>query len=590
MRQFRFAMSLLLLLAQMDVLAINLNETYDFASDGMRFKITDYQERVVELVSLTSASPATDYLNIPNTVQYESLTFTVNSLGVRCCSSSTLKSVNIPSTITTIKEGAFEKCTSLASVSFQEGVTDIGEGVFQGCKSLASITLPKTVRSLGSRCFSASALLSFACPDSLRGIDGWCFSDCKSLTNVIFNDSLKYISGMAFYDCPLSELNLPQKLQSIGTNAFENGRFKTVTIPERVAVICGFQNCTELEEMILPDSVVEITNLAGCTKLRELDIRHCSFLRRIPSYSFSHCGLKKLEFPDTVYCWTCNTTKMGVPIPGTERKVESSITLEWRSFVELDLDTLVLSHAVSSISRAFEESTIKHVFVKQEKPMSVSEESTFNGKTYLSGVLHVPTGTRDAYANASVWQNFVNIIDDIVLDSPVAAFTLTYIVDDKVYRSYRMEAGEAITPEPLPVKEGYDFSGWSEIPATMPEHDVVVRGYFTKHPTEQCSTPTIVFVQNKITLECDTPGAEFQSVITTEEVFTGSELDLSNRDFKYTLTVYATAPGYLRSEPAKFSVVINSNDVNKDGIVDVADIAKVIDAMRSQNQGQMVVE
>ena len=31
----------------------------------------------------------------------------------------------------------------------------------------------------------------------------------------------------------------------------------------------------------------------------------------------------------------------------------------------------------------------------------------------------------------------------------------------------------------VPVKEGYTFSGWSEVPATMPAEDIVVEGSFT---------------------------------------------------------------------------------------------------------------
>ena len=43
-----------------------------------------------------------------------------------------------------------------------------------------------------------------------------------------------------------------------------------------------------------------------------------------------------------------------------------------------------------------------------------------------------------------------------------------------------MNEGDAITPETEPTKEGYTFSGWSEIPATMPAHDVTVTGTFTQ--------------------------------------------------------------------------------------------------------------
>ena len=65
----------------------------------------------------------------------------------------------------------------------------------------------------------------------------------------------------------------------------------------------------------------------------------------------------------------------------------------------------------------------------------------------------------------------------IVTERPV--FVLKYMVDGILYKSYSIKEGDKITPEPLPTKEGYTFSGWSEIPATMPAHDVTVTGTFT---------------------------------------------------------------------------------------------------------------
>jgi hypothetical protein len=60
------------------------------------------------------------------------------------------------------------------------------------------------------------------------------------------------------------------------------------------------------------------------------------------------------------------------------------------------------------------------------------------------------------------------------------SFTLLYQVDGEDYKSYEIEFGATITPEPVPAeKEGYTFSGWSDIPETMPAHDVVVTGSFS---------------------------------------------------------------------------------------------------------------
>ena len=85
--------------------------------------------------------------------------------------------------------------------------------------------------------------------------------------------------------------------------------------------------------------------------------------------------------------------------------------------------------------------------------------------------LIVPDGCVEVYSTAQGWKNFSNISEE--------RYKLTYLVDGEEYRTYLLVAGAAITPEPAPEKEGYTFSGWSEIPETMPAHDVTVTGTFT---------------------------------------------------------------------------------------------------------------
>lgn len=58
-------------------------------------------------------------------------------------------------------------------------------------------------------------------------------------------------------------------------------------------------------------------------------------------------------------------------------------------------------------------------------------------------------------------------------------YTLTYKVDGKIYSESVLDYASAITPLEEPSKEGYTFSSWSEIPETMPAHDVLVEGTFS---------------------------------------------------------------------------------------------------------------
>jgi len=75
----------------------------------------------------------------------------------------------------------------------------------------------------------------------------------------------------------------------------------------------------------------------------------------------------------------------------------------------------------------------------------------------------------------------------IVVDSDITlaaefmvnTYTLTYTVDNEIYKEFDVDYGSSIVPEAFPEKEGHTFSGWEGLPKTMPSHDVTVTGSFT---------------------------------------------------------------------------------------------------------------
>lgn len=62
----------------------------------------------------------------------------------------------------------------------------------------------------------------------------------------------------------------------------------------------------------------------------------------------------------------------------------------------------------------------------------------------------------------------------------INSYTLTYLLDGETYKTETLEYGTTITAIADPVEEGYTFSGWSEIPSTMPAKDVIVTGTMIK--------------------------------------------------------------------------------------------------------------
>ena len=101
--------------------------------------------------------------------------------------------------------------------------------------------------------------------------------------------------------------------------------------------------------------------------------------------------------------------------------------------------------------------------------------------------LEVPQGSAAAYQAAAQWKEFFFTQEE---NASSIFYKLTYMVDGETYKTYSLHYGDAIEAEPEPVKEGYAFSGWSEVPQTMPARDVVVRGSFTLIPVEDVSGDT----------------------------------------------------------------------------------------------------
>ena len=107
-------------------------------------------------------------------------------------------------------------------------------------------------------------------------------------------------------------------------------------------------------------------------------------------------------------------------------------------------------------------------------PFEISSE-TFPSAIYTSATLKVPDGKKSVYSLTKGWYLFKNIQEPLK-----PTYSLKYVVDNVVYKTYQLAKGSKITPEAEPTKTGYTFSGWSDIPTIMPAEDVTITGHFFK--------------------------------------------------------------------------------------------------------------
>ncbi len=108
----------------------------------------------------------------------------------------------IPSSVTSIGDGAFYFCESLESIQIPSSVTSIGNEAFSNCESLESIQIPSSVTSIGNGAFSSCyALESIQIPSSVTSIGDKAFSWCKSLKSIQIPSSVTSIGDEAFSWC-----------------------------------------------------------------------------------------------------------------------------------------------------------------------------------------------------------------------------------------------------------------------------------------------------------------------------------------------------------------------------------------------------
>lgn len=160
------------------------------------------------------------------TVKANSLIFDIYSGEIVGCDRSVTE-INIPAEIRgvkviSIRNSAFENCSSLTAVTFPGSVTSIGDSAFAGCTSLSSVTLPDGVTSIGNSVFShCSALKNVTLPGRLTSIGDSAFRGCGSLGDIRIPGGVRTIGSSAFAGCAsLSSVTLPDRITAIHENAF----------------------------------------------------------------------------------------------------------------------------------------------------------------------------------------------------------------------------------------------------------------------------------------------------------------------------------------------------------------------------------
>ncbi|MDE6668292.1 MAG: InlB B-repeat-containing protein, partial [Muribaculaceae bacterium] len=131
-------------------------------------------------------------------------------------------------------------------------------------------------------------------------------------------------------------------------------------------------------------------------------------------------------------------------------------------------------------------------------------------------VINAPAAPEKEGYTFTGWQDMPETMParDIVMNGKYVdsdgKYNAVFMIDGETVATVLAEGGKAIELPATPEKEGYTFAGWQNVPETMPNHDVVINGSFTINSYD------ILFVVNGETIK--TMSVEYGAVITAPEM------------------------------------------------------------------------
>lgn len=169
----------------------------------------------------------------------DSILYSDNTMTTLVKAHHSIHTVNIPSSVNTIANAAFQNCTNITNVSLGNNITAIPNQMFDGCTNLSASPLTNYIQTIGQHAFRNT-----------------------SISTVTIPQSCTYIGAYAFYGSPVSMVDAqPIVPPSIGSGVFSSS--PTITVP------CGsasaYQNAWYQYQNLITEPTVdfELTVLAS---------------------------------------------------------------------------------------------------------------------------------------------------------------------------------------------------------------------------------------------------------------------------------------------------------------------------------------
>lgn len=258
-----------------------------------------------------------------------------------------LEELNVPETVTVIKDYAFYNYAKLSKVTLPQGITKLGDHAFYK-SSVKEIFIPKTVTSIYRPFGSNEVLEKVVFEAGISKITYYAFESCKALTSVVIPEGVTEIAYDAFYNCvKLQNVVLPQSLVTIGNYAFYGcDSIIEIVIPDAVTNIgsYAFCSCDKLENVTIGKNVKTVNN--GAFDSRNIKNVYAYDIASWAEINFSTATANPMHYGENFY--------LGGELIGSEIVIPEGVTrIGNYAFSEFDnLTSVTLSNTVTSVGNS----------------------------------------------------------------------------------------------------------------------------------------------------------------------------------------------------------------------------------------------
>lgn len=352
---------------------------------------------------------------------------------------SSMTSVIIPNSVKSIGKEAFFRC-GLSSVTIPESVTKISSQAFYQCSLLSSVSFPESVFSVGEMVFTETPWLTEQ-PDGIvyvgkilycykgempdnttieikegtKGIAGDAFWGCSGLTSVTIPNSVVSIGFCAFCSCTgLKSLTIPETVKEFDGAFVDCSGLTSITFPQNITSIGKgtFEGCSGLTSFVIPENVTSIGESAfqGCSGLTSITIP--DKVTYIGDGAFSNCtSLTSMTLPNNItylgyFIFMGCRSLTSVNLPNSVTEIRGQL------FQDCPLKTITIPQNVTTIEEyGLWCSDLVEIKILAQTPPTIYEYSFFNYESTVDVQIKVPKGCVEIYKTAPIWSKFENIVE-----------------------------------------------------------------------------------------------------------------------------------------------------------------------------------